>query len=299
MNSDEVKSNITRAAGIGLAWAAGRYHLSSDSVGLVMSDVGYVGSAAAFIYGVVQHWNMKKVPETAKVIGGTAMILLALALGFAPAAHAADMTPAYKARALAPAPVTCTVVSCTGWFVGGNLANTGTSLDVIGTGLSGIAQNGLGMGGQAGYEFFSNNIYAAAYVVGDYDVSIQTPAAVTDRFTYGAGVRLGYSLASAFGSGVTSGASLTLPQQFLQSLMTPYIGVEEVKRHNQPAFVTGLGVEALVAADPTGHSSWTLNADLLHYSYNQGGASGTLGALPVSQNGETVVRVALNKHFGF
>lgn len=68
MNSDAIKSNITRAAGIVLAWAAGRYHLSPDQVGAMMSDVGYVGSAAAFGYGVYQHFGMKKVPEAAVAV---------------------------------------------------------------------------------------------------------------------------------------------------------------------------------------------------------------------------------------
>ena len=67
MNADEIKSSITRAAGIVLAWAAGRYHLSADQVGAITSDIGYIGSAAAFAYGLYSHWNMKKVPETATV----------------------------------------------------------------------------------------------------------------------------------------------------------------------------------------------------------------------------------------
>lgn len=67
MNSDEIKSSIARAAGIVLGWAAGRYHLDPTQVGAIMSDVGYLGAAAAFVYGLFNHWNMKKVPETAKV----------------------------------------------------------------------------------------------------------------------------------------------------------------------------------------------------------------------------------------
>lgn len=78
MNADEIKSNITHFAGIMLAWAAGRYHLSSDQVSAMMSDVGYIGAAAAFVYGMYAHWNMKKVVETAKVVAAALLVVVLL-----------------------------------------------------------------------------------------------------------------------------------------------------------------------------------------------------------------------------
>lgn len=68
MTPDALKSNITRAAGIALGWVAGRYHLDPSQVGAMMSDVGYVGTGAAFLYGAYQHWGMKKVPEASVAI---------------------------------------------------------------------------------------------------------------------------------------------------------------------------------------------------------------------------------------
>lgn len=68
MTPDALKSNITRGAGMALAWAAGRYHLDPTQVGAMMSDAGYVGAVAGFVYGVVQHWGMKKVPENSTAI---------------------------------------------------------------------------------------------------------------------------------------------------------------------------------------------------------------------------------------
>lgn len=68
MNSDSIKSSITRAAGIAVGWLAGRYHLDPTQVGAMMSDAGYVGSVAAFAVGAYQHWGMKKVPETSIAI---------------------------------------------------------------------------------------------------------------------------------------------------------------------------------------------------------------------------------------
>lgn len=225
--------------------------------------------------------------------------LFAFAAALVSSANAADLRTPVNPYTKAPAAVACTVTACTGGFIGGNLMNVGTSLNVIGTGINGIAQNGLGLGGQFGYEYFNSNIYASLYGVADYDASINTIASIKDRFTYGGGVKLGYSLAGFFGGTQPAGTTLTLPQQLANSLMTPYVQIEEVNRHGQAALGTGAGIEALLAADSTGHSSWTLDADLIQYTYNQGGSSGTIVGLPTSQASETVVRVELNRHFNF
>lgn len=227
-----------------------------------------------------------------------AAILLALCgawLVAAPApAMAADMP--LKAPVLARSQP-CTITWCTGFFIGGNLANAGGNFDVLGTGLTGLAQNGLGMGAQAGYEFWNGQWYAALQADIDSDLALNAMPGTSfkNRLTYGVRARLGYSLASAFGAATNGTAVPTLPQQLLQSLMTPYINVGEVWRHSQPALVSGAGVEALIA------TSWTINADYYHYSYNQGGSAGTVGGLPIAQNSDNEFRLSLNYHprFGF
>lgn len=292
MNGDELKSNITRGAGIALGWAAGRYHLSTDTIGLIMSDVSYAGAVVAFGYGLFSHWNMKKVPETAKVIGAAAVLILAI--GMFSGARAADLRPApvFTKAPVATVPV-CTVSSCNGWFVGGSIANSGGNFDVVGTGLTGIAQNGFGVGSQAGYEFWNGQIYAAALVRVSYDTSLNSSGmGISDRLTWGGIIRLGYSLASAAGiATTTSTAQPTLPQQLMASLMTPYINLGEVSRHNQAALVSGAGIEALIA------NNWTINADYYHYTYDQGGSAGTTG-LPVSQQADNEFVLSINRHFG-
>jgi hypothetical protein len=62
MTQDAIKANVVRALTGLLGYAAGRYHLSTDQVGAVVSDIGYVGMAAAWCYGAFAHWGMKKVP---------------------------------------------------------------------------------------------------------------------------------------------------------------------------------------------------------------------------------------------
>jgi hypothetical protein len=95
MNSDEVKNAVTHVAAAVLAWAAGRYHLSADQVGAMMSDAGYVGTVLAVAAGWYQHFRMKKVPDASPAAvpkpPAAVIAFLAVALGalLAPgAAHA-------------------------------------------------------------------------------------------------------------------------------------------------------------------------------------------------------------------
>lgn len=214
------------------------------------------------------------------------------------AASAADLKLVTKAP-----PVTgCTVTSCVGLFVGGSIVQAGGTLDVVGTGLNGLAQNGFGLGGQAGYEFFNNKFYFAGLIHAEQDMSLNgaVGATFTDRTTFGGCARVGYSLAGLLGASTTGniGATPTLPQELLSSLMTPYVNICEDKRHNQPAVATGAGIEALLAANALGRSAWTLNVDYLHYNYNQGGSAGSMGGLPITQTSDNVIKASLNYHFG-
>lgn len=294
MNPDETKSLITKVLLVLFSSLSTALHLSPDA-STMATGASDVADLIVLVYGVYSHWNMIKVPETAKVVGA---ILVALALGLAsPPVSAANLAPpVVNPFTKAPVAVGCTAVSCTGGFVGGSFANAGGSFDIVGTGLTGLASNGLGVGGQAGYEYFANNLYAAIYVDASYDLSLNAPgSAITDKASWGGGVRLGYSLANIIGAVTTTGATPTLSQNLLQALMTPYINIKEEHRHNQPALGTGVGVEALLAADPTGHSSWTANVDYLRYSYNQGGAASALATM----KDENLIQLSLNKHFGW
>jgi hypothetical protein len=158
------------------------------------------------------------------------------------------------------------------------------------------------MGGQVGYEFFSNQFYFAglAHVEQDLSLNAAIGTSFTNKLTYGGCARVGYSLAGILGASTTGNASGSpvLPTALLQSLMTPYVNICEDKRHNQPAVATGAGVEALLAANALGRSAWTLNVDYLHYNYNQGGTAGTMAGLPVAQTSDNVIKASINYHFG-
>ncbi len=226
---------------------------------------------------------------------------ITLAAGLAFPALAADLKP-FPVKAPVYAPVGCTVTSCIGLFVGGSMSQAGGSLDILGTGITGLAQNGFAMGGQAGYEFFSNKFYFAGlgHVESDLSLNAVPGTSFANRLDYGVCARMGYQLTGLLGATTagTAPTAPTLPQELASSLMTPYFNVCEDKKHNQPAIVTGAGIEALIAANALGRSAWTLNVDYLHYNFNQGGAAGTMGALPVTQTTDNVIKASLNYHFG-
>lgn len=218
-------------------------------------------------------------------------------------AAAADLKPVFLKAP--PASVGCTISSCIGLFVGGSIAQAGGSIDVLGTGLNGIAQNGFRMGGQVGYEFFANKFYFAGLVHLEDNFSLHTVpgTSFTDRLDWGVCARLGYQLSGILGTTTAGvGTTPTLPQELASSLMTPYVNVCEDKVHGQPAIVTGLGLEALLAANALGRSAWTLNLDYMHYNFNQGGTAGSMttvpAILPITQTSADSIKASVNYHFG-
>ena len=70
MNSDEIQSAVTKIVISILTWVAARYlppDLSASLTAFLPTIAAGLGALAAFAFAVYTHWNMKKVPETAKV----------------------------------------------------------------------------------------------------------------------------------------------------------------------------------------------------------------------------------------
>jgi hypothetical protein len=204
-------------------------------------------------------------------------------------AIAPGVTVAADINKAAASPAGCSVSYCVGAFVGGTVINSGGNIDIIGTGLQGLAENGIGLGVQAGYEYWDGKLYAAALAPFAYNVNLNAPpqSGISNKVSYGVIGRVGVSLSSAFGLASTSGTPVTLPQQLLSSLMTPYVNFGIMSQYGQASLVSGAGVEALIA------TNWTLNADYLHYSFGSGGSSG--GAI---QHDTNEFRLSINRHFG-
>lgn len=215
----------------------------------------------------------------------------ALALASVGDARAADVNKPAPVFVKAPyAQSNCTQTNCSGGFLGFTIANEGGNLDILGTGLSGVA-NQTALGVHGGYEFWNGQWYARAKAFANYDISVQSSgAAISDKFAWGGCASLGYSLASAFGIGATGVQQPVVPSALAQSLMTPYINVCGKKQHGQQASGAGAGFEALLA------TNWTANVDYIHWQY--GGGAAADGTVVPSRTSENEVTAGISYHFG-
>lgn len=243
------------------------FHLSAIANPVVSILVG-IGGVLAFV-----------LPERA-LRDGAAVILLALAIGFAlfgalaTPAVAADAPPA-TAPALAPlhrikpqpiqflVPAVCTAASCPSFYTGGILIGLGGNANLIGGGLNNSIFQGGGMIGlDAGYRYWNGSWYFGGEVAGL--LQSQSGASVVNFAPGGfvgiVGVKLGGNAAAFFNQGTTTAtqAPISIPAQLQSSLMAPYIEFADVIRSNGSEFASGAGAEFVVGG------GWTFDAAYLY-----------------------------------
>lgn len=231
-----------------------------------------------------------------KIILASAMLLASTAL-----TCAADQAPKAPPVFLkAPPAPSCTVTSCTGWYIGADIGNsTGTS-NLVTAPLTGIATNGMIFGAHGGFEFYTGNFVASLEGFGtlDFDQNFGIPGVggLKQEATYGFLGGVGVNLASTFGLGVTGNSpTIPVPQQFLSSLMSPQVKVGWVNRHGQGALASGLQAQALIA------TNWTFDAKWLNLQYNNSTAdsSGMISTVGVSQKTENLFLFGVSRHFSY
>ncbi|MDE2096636.1 MAG: hypothetical protein KGL39_05260 [Patescibacteria group bacterium] len=68
LNGDEINALVTKIVAVGMSsWLGASVATSAQQQTIAAG----LGTLAAVLWGVYSHWNMKKVPETATVVGGT------------------------------------------------------------------------------------------------------------------------------------------------------------------------------------------------------------------------------------
>ena len=200
-------------------------------------------------------------------------------------AQAADLP--VKASPLAPVPY-CTNMSCTGFYGGLTIAESGGSFNVISTGLQGVASNNLNIGGDAGYELYNGVWYLAAEVDGVYGVvsnGTLPGGGNSNQWGFGALGKIGYSLASIFGGGTPANPP-TLPASLAQNVISPYVILGVWDRPWGAGFASGVGIQALLM------QNWTLSVDYLHVNYNNAAINPNL-----NQQTEDMVMAHIDRHF--
>lgn len=272
---------------IGAAGAAG-LHIPGVTIDPTTCFIAATGIAGAGLKSGVTSGKL------AIALLAVSLVAVGLLLG-ATSVRAQTVTGTAAATVAAPAtPATdpCTQQSCTTWYVGANLINDGANFDVIGSGLSGIAANGLMFGGDFGAQFWNGQWFAALEGDVEYDLTLNAPnnagLGLSNSYALGAQVKLGYSLADLFGAGTSGSSPLSLPAALQNALISPYVAVGVWDRPWGVGLATGAGAQALIA------QGWTLDAEYLHVNYDNAAVNPN-----VNEQTENLFLVGINRHFGF
>ncbi len=212
-----------------------------------------------------------------------------LLLGISLAGLSVSFAQAADLVAKAPlAPISyCTNASCTGFYGGFAVAESGGSFNVISTGLGGIAANNINIGGDVGYELYNGVWYLAGELVGVYGVVANGSlpgGGNTNTWGLGGLVKVGYSLASLFGGSTAS--SPTLPASLAQNVISPYVILGVWDRPWGAGFASGVGIQALL------FKNWTLSMDYIHVNYNNASINPNL-----NEQTEDMVMAHVDRHF--
>jgi len=193
-------------------------------------------------------------------------ILLATTLLASPAL-AADLPQ--KAPVL-PAYTPCTVTACTGFYGGFHIAGGGTSADIVGSGINGsIFSNGVGLGGDIGYQFWNGQFFLGAELSGTYyagtNSTISNIAGVNTNWSVDYVGKAGYGLQGLFNSAPSPANGPISPIQALNgAMMSPFLIVGGRQREHLSGFLAGAGIEYSLG----GHSA--VSVEYRHISYNKG-----------------------------
>lgn len=221
------------------------------------------------------------------------LALALLATVFSVPAFAADLP--VKAKSFLPT-ITCTLASCSGWYVGVDLSGIGSNADIIGQGLSNSVFAGGGMiGASGGYQFW-NGTYFAAFEVGcSYDASTIATLAASQRYFCNQTVKLGGALSNILSLSQPTpsqgGQAVGVPSSLANALLAPYVLVGAAERSWGTGWDTGAGAQFVIA------SGWNLKLEYHYINYGQGAVVPTGAGLVATSKSENIVRLGLQAMF--
>jgi opacity protein-like surface antigen len=223
-------------------------------------------------------------------------LLASAVLACAVPAYAADVN-AQAATPVKAAPVACsptTPMSCSGFYLGGNIAGSGSNLDVLQEGIGNSLLSGGGaFGADAGYRFWNGTYYFGAEVFGDFsELSLGPGLGYKASYLFGEVAKFGMGFPGLFGqagAGSTtpsqSPTPITVPAGLASALLSPYVQVGAVERPWGVGWAVGAGADFVLAA------RWNLDLSYLNVQYNNAAINPN-----VSQQSENIFKVSLNFH---
>lgn len=214
-----------------------------------------------------------------------------LALAFAALsshALAADIRFPVKSPLL-PAP-SCVPGSCSGFYAGFGILGDGSNVDVVANGINGsVFSTGGVLKVQGGYQFWNGSWFAALDASVGYEYTTKVSANLPTIAGNGGSkivatelVKLGYNFLPGTANALTppsqSPAPLMVPANLLAS-STPYFTVGGLQRRGKNEWVSGVGVQTVIAA------GWSSDLKYLHAPSQQG------------EPATSIVMFELNRHF--
>jgi opacity protein-like surface antigen len=218
------------------------------------------------------------------------LLALSISLALGNAAFGADM----PLKALAPVSATpCAPQNCSGWYAGFGVLGDGTNADIVGNGINGsVFAAGGAIKVQGGYQLWNGSWFAAIDGSVGYEFTTNRSPSLTVVSREGSRVvgteliKLGYNFLNTIPPATPS--ALTAPGQAPASFLapasilamsTPYLTFGGMQRRGVNQWVSGAGVQTIVAA------GWSTDIKYLY--------------APTQENipATNVVMIELNKHF--
>lgn len=215
-------------------------------------------------------------------------------LALATTSHAADM--GVKPLLFKAPVVTCTQMSCSGWFVSADLTGVGSNADIIGQGLSNSVFAGGGMiGGSFGYQFWNGTYFGAVEAGCSYDASSTFTLAGNKRYFCNQTIKLGGALSGLIPTSAPTPsqgpASISIPSALENALIAPYVLVGAAERPWGTGWDTGAGAQFIIA------SGWNLKLEYHYIKYGTGSTAPISTGLVTTASTENLVRLGLQKMF--
>ena len=192
-----------------------------------------------------------------------------------------------KAQPVAAVVVPCTVSYCVAPYVGLALGESGGSFNIVSTGVNGLANNNLNLGGEAGFDFWNGSVFMGVNVLAEYGLSQNgvIPGGGTSRlWGTGAWAKLGYNVASALGINVNTSSTPTLAG--IVASTVPYVNIGIWDRPWGAGFLSGVGVQGWIG------QNWTIHVDYNHVDFNNAMVNSN-----VKQQTEDMVLGGVDYHF--
>ena len=222
---------------------------------------GIAGAVVSFVVWLVPN---KATPNKATPSGGPSSskfgaagaVIFALLILNPHSARAADVLDANAnpaaPRLFAPVASPCTLLSCSGFYAGFNIAGQASNANIIGNGINGsLAAGGQSLGGDFGYQYWNGTFFFGPEVDASYMYggSVALAGYSAPKYLITEMVKFGGPLSTIFG-GIQPANPTGLSAALLSQTIAPYlfVGAAQAGGISGAGVASGAGIVFLIDA---------------------------------------------------